>query len=138
MSVEVRTVAEEWTRPIPVPSEFWAAAAEGRLLIQHCQACGHRQFYPRAWCTDCGADPAWEEISGLGTVHTFTIVRQQGAKPFRDLIPYVVAIIELDEGPRMMGNITGCAIEDVTIGMAVRAYVVEAEPGVGVPFWEPA
>jgi len=138
MTVELRSCDQPWTRPIPVAGEFWAAAAEGRLLIQHCPACGHRQFYPRAWCTACGAEPAWEEVSGRGTVHTFTVIRQQGAKPFRDEIPYVVAIVELEEGPRMMANITGCPVEDVSIGMAVRAYVVEAEPGVGVPFWEPA
>jgi hypothetical protein len=141
VTVEVRREGE-WTRPLPAPepvsSEFWAAAAEGRLLIQRCPSCGARQFYPRALCTTCGDNPEWEEASGRGTVHTFTVIRQQGARPFRDELPYVVAVIELDEGPRMMGNITGCPIESVSIGMAVRAYVVEAEPGVGVPFWEPA
>jgi uncharacterized OB-fold protein len=138
MTMDVRQPDGEWQRPTPAPAEFWEAAASGRLLVQRCEACGHRQFYPRAWCTECGADPTWEEVSGRGTVHTYTVIRQQGAKPFRNEIPYVVAMIELEEGPRMMGNITGCPVEDVAIGMAVRAYAVVAEPGVGVPFWEPA
>lgn len=133
---------EPWERPLPagdpVSSHYWAEAAEGRLVIQHCPSCGARQFYPRAICMACGGDPEWEEASGRGTVYTFTVIRQQGAKPFRDELPYVVAMIKLDEGPMMMGNIGGCAVDDVAIGMAVEAYVVEAAEGVGVPFWRPA
>jgi uncharacterized protein len=131
-----------WERPLPAPDPvsegFWSAAAEGRLLIQHCQECGERQFYPRAVCVACGSEPEWEEASGRGTVHTFTIIRQNGARPFRDELPYVVAIVELAEGPRMMGNVKGVAVEDVYVGMEVTAYMVEAEEGVGVPMWRPA
>ena len=79
-------------------------------------------------CTACGGDPEWEEASGRGTVYTFTVIRQHGAKPFRDELPYVVAMIKLEEGPMMMGNITGCAVDDVTVGMPVRAYVVRSRP----------
>jgi uncharacterized protein len=89
-------------------------------------------------CASCGETPEWEEASGDGVVHTFTIVRQNGAKPFNAELPYVVAMIELPEGPRMMGNVTGCDPEAVTVGMAVRAYAVKVEDGVAVPFWEPA
>jgi uncharacterized OB-fold protein len=139
--IEVRST-EEWNRPVPVADPateaYWSGLLEGRLLIERCVACGHRQFYPRGICTDCGADPEWEEASGRGTVHTFTIIRQNGARPFRDELPYVVAVVHLEEGPMMMGNVTGCPVEDVTIGMAVQAYAVKAADGVGVPFWEPA
>jgi uncharacterized OB-fold protein len=140
MTIEVRTV-DTWTKPIPAPdpasATFWDAAARGRLLIQHCPSCGSRQFYPRAMCATCGTDPEWEEASGRGVVYTFTIIRQQGAEPFKGEVPYVVAMIALDEGPMMMGNVTGCAPEDVSIDMVVRAYSVEVEPGVGVVYWEP-
>jgi uncharacterized OB-fold protein len=71
-------------------------------------------------------------------VHTFTIVRQNLAEPWRGLLPYVVAMVELEEGPRMMTNITGCDPEDVYIGMPVEAYTVEVEEGLGLPFWRPA
>jgi len=139
--MDVRSV-ETWQRPIPaggnVVGEFWSAAAEGRLLIQHCPSCGARQFYPRQVCATCGGEPQWEQASGAGVVHTFTIVRQNGAAPFKDELPYVVAMIELAEGPRMMGNVTGCAPEAVTVGMAVRAYAVKVEDNLAVPFWEPA
>ena len=117
---------------------FWEAAARGELLYQECPTCGHRQFYPRALCTACGADPEWAEASGRGTVHTFTVVRQYGTPPFKDELPYVVAVIELDEGVRMIGNVTDCAVDAVRVGMAVEAYAVEFELGLALPFWRPA
>ena len=129
-------------RPVPGPdtlsAEFWDAAHRGELLIQECPVCHHRQFYPRLLCTECGATPEWKAASGRGTVHTFTIVRKNLAPPFDRLSPYVVAVVELEEGPRMMGNVTGCAPDDVAVGMPVKAYAVKIEDGLAIPFWEPA
>ena len=136
------TTPEEWQKPLPaiddVNRDFWAAAAEGRLLVQACPRCGHRQFYPRALCTVCGDTPEWLECSGRGTVHTFTIIRQMGMRPFRDELPYVVAMVELEEGPLMMGNVTDCDPESVRIGMPVEAHFVRAADDLGVPLWRPA
>ena len=129
-------------RPLPgadaVTAEFWSRAAAGELLFQECPACGHRQFYPRAMCTACAADVEWRVASGQGTVHTFTVIRQNLAKPFRDELPYVVAMVELDEGPKMMGNVTGCEPDDVTVGMPVECYAVKVDDDLGIPFWRPA
>ena len=129
-------------RPLPAPdhvsARYWEAAASGTLLYQECPSCGHRQLYPRAMCTACAAEPEWREASGQGTVHTYTVIRQNWAPPFRDELPYVVAMVELDEGPRMMTNITHCRPEDVHIGMRVESYSVVADEGVGLPFWRPA
>jgi uncharacterized protein len=140
VTIEVR--ASEWAKPLPAPdvisAEYWSALASGRLLVQRCPECDRRQFYPRAMCTQCGAEPVWEEVSGRGTIYTFTVIRQNGVPPFRDETPYVVAMIELEEGPRLMGNITGCAVDEVRVGMAVRAYAVNTEPGIAIPLWEPA
>ena len=138
---DVRT-PDEWKKPLPaiddVNREFWAAAAEGRLLVQECARCGHRQFYPRALCTHCGGEPQWLTCSGRGHVHTFTVVRQMGMRPFRDELPYVVAMVELEEGPRLMGNVADCDPDSVRIGMPVEVYFVRAEDEVGVPMWRPA
>ena len=130
---------DTWDRPIPRPdgvnAEYWRAAADGRLLIQRCPACDHRQFYPRAICTSCGATPEWEQASGRGVVHTYTVIRQNHAAPFKDLLPYVVAMIELEEGPLLMGNVVDCDVDDVRIGAPVEVTMRQAAPDVGVPFW---
>jgi hypothetical protein len=131
-----------WERPGLAPGAldraFFEAAARGELRYQRCPACGHVQFYPRQICAACGGDPVWATASGRGVVHTFTIVRQNGQPPFKSELPYVVAMIELDEGVRMMGNVTGCPVDSVRIGMPVEAYAIECEEGLAVPFWRPA
>jgi uncharacterized OB-fold protein len=141
--VKVEDRAYEGPLPDPdgVAAPWWKAAGNGRLLFQRCPSCRQAQFYPRAVCTRCGATPEWEEASGRGTVHTFTVVRQMGAKPFRERLPYAVAMIELEEGVRMMSNVTDCAVDEVRVGLAVEAYALPAELGdgsrIGVPYWRP-
>jgi uncharacterized protein len=71
-------------------------------------------------------------------VYSFTIIRQQHAAPFRDLVPYVVAMIELDEGVRLMGNIVGCAPETVAVGLPVEVFFAPVAEDVALPFWRPA
>jgi uncharacterized OB-fold protein len=129
-------------RPLPeldgVSTTYWNAAARGELLYQECAGCGHRQFYPRAMCTACGGDTEWKPASGRGTVHTFTVIHQNLAPPFGELSPYVVAMVELEEGVRMMTNITHCDKGEVHVGLPVECYVVKVDDEVGLPFWRPA
>ncbi|HEX7104753.1 MAG TPA: Zn-ribbon domain-containing OB-fold protein [Acidothermaceae bacterium] len=138
--MEVRR-GRAWNRPIPNGEgdygEFYAACAEGRLLVQRCPACDHRQFYPRPVCTRCGATPEWLECAGTGTVHTYTIIRQYRAEPFGSEVPYALAMIDLPEGPRIFGPITDVDVDDVHIDMPVEAYAVEFEEGRAVPQWRP-
>ena len=133
---------EEWKASQPDPDgtarPFYEAAARGELRYQQCPACGHRQFYPRAVCTACGGDPEWATASGRGTVYTFTIVRQNHAKAFREDVPYAVAMIELEEGVKMLGRVTDCEVDAVRVGLPVEAYAVEVEEGFALPFWRPA
>lgn len=124
-------------RPDNVSAHFWKSVAGGKLLVQKCPHCEHAQFYPRALCTACGADPEWLEAAGTGKVHTFTVIRQNGMKPFVADVPYVVAIIELPEGVKMMGNVTDCAPETVRVGMDVSWYPVTVNDEIGLPFWRP-
>lgn len=110
--------------PQPVPTletqPFWDAAAEGRLVLPRCAACGFVIWYPRRFCPDCGGrEVRWFEASGDGAVYSFTVTRKgQGA--WRDAGPYVVAYVELAEGPRLMTNLIGVDVDTVAIGQAVR------------------
>ena len=123
----------------PIAEEFYAGCARGELLVQRCVSCGHRQFYPRWCCTACGGDVEWTVGSGRGTVYTFTIIRQNHAEPFRSELPYVVAMIELAEGPRVMSNVTDIDPEIVTIGLPVEVHFAASDDGsVHLPFFRPA
>jgi uncharacterized protein len=134
--------APEWAKPLPqldnVNEEYWRAAREGRLLIQQCPKCGHRQWYPRAVCTQCAADPEWLEASGRGTVHTYTVVRQQGIPAFKAELPYVITMVELEEGPLIFGSMPGVDPDSVSIGLSVEVYFMAATDDTGIPYWRPS
>ncbi|CAM3920640.1 DNA-binding protein [Bordetella tumulicola] len=99
---------------------YQQALAQGKFLIQRCDACARAVFYPRMVCPHCGApDLRWETPSGRGTVYSTTIVRRK-AEAGGD---YNVALIDLDEGVRMMSRVEGMAPDAVRIGMDVRADV---------------
>jgi uncharacterized OB-fold protein len=129
-------------RPAPVPepeaAEYWKAARHGRLLVQHCDRCGHHQLYPRSLCLGCGGPVSWVQASGRGTVYSYTVIRQNHSRPFRDWIPYVVALVDLAEGPRVMTNIVGCDPEQVSVGMAVQARFEAVSDEAGIALFEPA
>ena len=141
MSTHEVVEVEEWAKPLPqidnVNAEYWQAAREGRLLVQQCPACGHRQWYPRALCTECGAEPDWLETAGRGTVHTFTVIRQQGTPAFKAELPYAVVMVDLEEGPRVFGAMPGVDVARVAIGLPVEVYFVAAADDTGVPYWRP-
>jgi len=101
--------------------QYFSKLAEGRFQIQRCAGCGAHQFYPRVLCMHCGAaDLAWTDPSGAGTVYSFSIVRR---KPEAGG-DYNVALVDLEEGVRMMSRIDGVAPDGLRIGMPVRARVV--------------
>lgn len=134
------------TAEFPIPDTvaerdrtFWSAAAEGRLLIQECAACGHRQFYPRPGCEDCGAgDLDWLETAGVGEVYSHTVIRRATEHPaFETDVPYVVAYVELQEGPLFCTNVVGCAVDDVENGMPVEVTFDRIEGDVSIPRFRP-
>lgn len=119
----------------PVSTAFWEASKRGDFLYQQCPECGNTQFYLRPACTECLAEPENKVAAGTGTIHTFSIVRQNYAPPFHQWAPYAVAVIELDEGPRAMGNVVGVDVDDVAIGQRVQVEFVDAADDVALPFW---
>lgn len=117
--------------------EFWAGAARGELLIQHCPACGAYQFYPRMICTSCGGEPQLKKASGRGRLYTYSVVRQNLVMPFKEMLPYVLAMVDLEEGVRMMTNVIGCTLDEIKIGMPLRVEFHKADEGFYVPYWRP-
>ena len=130
-------------RPLPdirnAGRRYWLAAAEGVLVLPKCNRCQHIFWYPRAHCPSCGSDALeWVRSSGRGTVYTFTVVRLSNDPFFKTRVPYVVGMVELQEGPKLMSNIVECAIEDVHIGMPVSVLFEGVGEGIAIPLFRPA
>ena len=128
---------------LPVPDletqPYWDAAREGRLLIQRCDACDHRFHYPRPFCPKCWSDAvSWEEASGRATLYTWSVVRQNDLPPWPERVPYVAAVVDLEEGPRMLTNIEGCEPEDLREGMALHVAFREETDEITLPIFRPA
>ena len=116
----------------PETQHFWDAAAEGKLLIKKCAACGEAHFYPRSHCPFCFSDKVeWQETSGRGTIYTYSVMR-------RAPVPYAIAYVTLAEGPTMMTNIIDCDLDGVRIGMKVRVVFKPTDGGPPVPMFTPA
>jgi uncharacterized OB-fold protein len=118
--------ATRYEKPLPVPSDvsapYWEGLTAGELRLQRCGDCGRYVFYPRSVCPHClGEGLEWVPTSGRGRVYSFTIVRRAMNPAFAAEVPYVFAIVELDEGPRVTTNIVNCAPEDVRVDMPVKA-----------------
>ena len=115
-------------RRTPTSAPYLDAAREGRLHLQRCPRDGFF-FYPRTRCPEClGDDWSWEDTSGRGRVYSFTVDRVGLDPAQRDRLPLVVAIVELEEGPRLTTNLVGCAPEDVKVGMPVEATFEDLGP----------
>jgi uncharacterized OB-fold protein len=118
---------------------FWDAAREGRFLLARCGACGRAHHYPRSFCPFCWSDQVtWEQASGRATLYTHSTVYMNDLAPFRDRLPYVAALVELEEGPRIMTTIVDCATEDLRIGMPLQVAFRELDDDITVPVFRPA
>src|SRR5690606_27144723 len=94
--------------------EFWDACQEEKLLLQQCKACHHIQFYPRLMCTKCSSrDVEWICAQGEAKVKTYTIIHRPILPAYQKEAPYILAIVQLDEGPTMMTNIVNCPLESI-------------------------
>ncbi|MDP7619501.1 MAG: Zn-ribbon domain-containing OB-fold protein [Dehalococcoidia bacterium] len=130
-------------KPIPVADAvtqpFWDGTKEGELRVQRCQACGNRFFYPRERCPTCLSDKLeWGAVSGKGRIYSFIVVRQPGNPAFNDDVPYIYALIQLDEGMRMNGNVKVDDVESVNIDDRVEVYFDKLSDDIFLPQWRPA
>ena len=118
--------------------EFWDAARRGVLRIKHCNACGANHYYPRPFCPTCwSTDVEWIDAAGTGTLYTYSVVHANDLPSFRYRLPYVVAMVDLDEGPRMETNLVECPLDQIRVGMRV-AVVFEDEGELVLPRFRPA
>jgi uncharacterized OB-fold protein len=125
--------------PAPAPAvnpetkEFWAATAQGRLLLKRCLDCDSAIWYPRAICPECASPRTeWFEASGRGRIYSYT-VNHRGDGAYKDAAPYVLAYVELDEGPRMMTNIVAADGAGLAIDRPVEVVFDDTGDGSALP-----
>jgi len=130
----------EYLKPLPKPSPtsrpFWEAARRHELKLQRCAACQKFIYYPRTRCPYCFGDQLeWQQVSGRGKVYSYTIVRRASHRAFTD--PYVLAIVELEEGPRMTTNIVAPP-ESVRVDQKVVVHFDDVTPDNTLVKFKPA
>lgn len=130
MSVQQRAIPAPQSTPEIQP--FFDAAAQGRLLIKRCGACGEAHHYPRALCPFCFSDRTeWVPASGRGTIYSYSVMR-------RVPVPFAIAYVTLEEGVTMMTNIVNCDLDAIRIGQPVKVVFKPTEGGPPVPMFAPA
>lgn len=121
----------DWS-PTPVTRPYWQATAAGELQLQRCRECQRWQHPPRAICTVCGSEQAleWQQVSGIGTVFSSTVVHRALISELRPFVPYVLALVELREGPRLMTLLESAGADDALasrhVQVAFRSVTTEA------------
>lgn len=129
--------------PLPKPDKdsaaYWEAARRHELVMQRCAHCYRFRFYPRSVCPYCLSDEfQWQRVSGRGVIHSFTVVHRPPHPAFRDRVPYVLALIKLEEGIQMMSNVVDCDPTMVRIGMPVEVTFDDITPEITLPKFRPA
>lgn len=122
----------------PESAPFWGATASGKLLLRRCPNCDSVVWYPRTMCPQCWhIGTEWFEASGHGSIYSFTVVHKaEGA--YRDVTPYVVAYVELAEGPRIMTNVVEVDPSSVRVGQPVEVVFHDTGSGSALPRFRPA
>jgi len=125
-------IVNPWAKP------FWDAVREHRLIIQKCKNCGMHVFYPRIACPHCFSDQLyWIDSSGKGSIYSFTVVESNAPSAFIEDIPYVVAIIKLEEGVQMLSNVVECDPYELRCDMPVEVVFDEVNDQLTLPKFRP-
>lgn len=118
---------------------FWDATREHKLLIKRCRSCGAFHFYPRPFCPKCWSeDVEWVEASGKATLYTWSVVHQNDLPPWPERVPYVAAVVDLVEGPRMQTNIIECPFDELVDGLALEVVFRDTSDEFTIPVFRPA
>ena len=136
---------QPYTKPVPVPQGesdyYWEKAKAHELWLRNCDDCDQAYFYPRDICPHCfSRNTSWIQASGKGTLHTFAIVHRAPTPAFRDDAPFVVAMVDLEEGARMPTNLVEVEPDpaNITIGMAVEVVFEDITDEIALPKFKPA
>jgi uncharacterized OB-fold protein len=117
---------------------FWAGTKQHKFLIRHCNACGRSHFYPRHSCPHCWSDNCeWRPSSGRGRVYSYTVIHHNDVLPFKERLPYIVALIDLEEGVRVTTNIVEGTPEVMHVGMPVEVVYEHVTDEVTLPQFRP-
>jgi uncharacterized protein len=130
-------------KPTPETQPYWDGARDGKLMIMHCNTCDRDYFYPRPYCPHQGCfsdNTSWKQASGKGKLHTYMINHRPAAPGFEAEVPYVIAVVELDEGPRMMTSLVDIAADPDALQLDMPLEVVfdKANDEITIPKFRPA
>ena len=133
----------EYSKPVPTPDhvtgEFWAAAMQHKLLIQRCLDCGSRHTFPQTYCRGClSGNMEWVEASGRGRIYSYTVTHRPPSPVFEKDIPYTLALVELEEGVRLMSQIIGIEPDDVSVDLPVEVVFDDISPTISLPRFRPS
>jgi uncharacterized OB-fold protein len=133
----------EYNKPIPVPSAesqaYWDGLRDRKLLMPRCDACGKYWFPPSLLCPHCNATNwTWTSTSGRGRIFSYVIYHRIYHPGFADEVPYAVAVIELDEGPRMVSNVIGIAPDKLACDLRVQVVYQPITDTITLPKFKPA
>jgi uncharacterized OB-fold protein len=133
---------EDMVKPLPKPSKwsqpFWDNTKKHKLTLKKCKDCGHIDHPPYLYCTNCSSDNSeWVEASGKGRLLAYAVNTYMVPFPFWDDMPYVVAMIELDEGVRMISNIVECNHNELKNGMDLEVVFDDVSAEFTLPKWRP-
>jgi len=132
----------KYEKPLPNPTvetrPFWDYCKKHELRMQKCTQCGYIRYPPSIICPKCQfIEAEWTKLSGRGKVYSFVIFHYLYDKTFANDIPYAVASIELEEGPRMMSNIIGCKLDEIRVDMPVEVYFEDISDEFALPKFKP-
>jgi uncharacterized protein len=129
-------------KPLPVVTEesrpFWEGCRQGKLLLQYCTQCQQYQFYPRLYCMHCNSNAlSWVEASERGVIYSYTTIHQNKSPEFINDTPYNVAIVQLEEGPRLMSNIVDIVPTELRVDLPVTVVFDQVTESINLPRFRP-
>lgn len=124
-------------KPTPISAPHWEGCRQGELRVQRCRVCESYVFTPQATCTRClSPELEWVESTGRGQLYSYTVVHRPQQPSFQT--PYVVVIVELEEGFHMLSNLIGCPEEAIQVGMPLEAVFEPQSEEITLPYFRPA